>query len=184
MKLSILICSITNRADSLLKLIEKFSNQITDEVEILSLMDNKKMSLGKKMNYLRSIAQGEYITFFDDDDLPSDDYVSSLLNAMQSKPDVVVFDVIRYVSGMEDLPANFSIEFKQNQNLHDRYLRIPNHIMCFKKELSCKIMFEDKNFGIDTIFAESILPLIKTETKINKTLYHYYFDAIKSEVNP
>lgn len=79
MKLSILILSIPSRLSNflptllqnLLKQAEPFKNQ----VEILTLIDNKVRSIGKKRQNLIDIAEGEYIAFIDDDDRVSDNYI-------------------------------------------------------------------------------------------------------------
>lgn len=184
MKLSILICSIYERFDSLKLLTNKLNSQVNSDVEVLSISDNCKMPLGVKMNALMSLASGEYVTFVDDDDMVSDDYIESLLAEMETHPDVITFKVMRYVNGVEDLPVYYHKEFGENKNEPDRYLRIPNHIMCFRRELAQKVKFKENNFGIDTIFAEEILPMIETERSIDKFLYHYYFNPENSRVNP
>ena len=70
--LSILICTIKSREAYLKELIEELDYQIQfKEVQVLWLGDNKSMSVGAKRNKLLSIADGEWVCFIDDDDLPA-----------------------------------------------------------------------------------------------------------------
>ncbi len=50
------------------------------------------MPTGTKRNQLIEQTQSDYLTFIDDDDAVSSDYVSSILEAMQSNPDVITFN--------------------------------------------------------------------------------------------
>ena len=88
-KLSILICGITNRDFS--PLLTHLEKQTQDKpVEILSLVDNKKMKIGRKRNLLVEMSKGEYISFIDDDDWVTDDYVDSILEKIQAKREIPV----------------------------------------------------------------------------------------------
>ena len=67
-KLSILIPTVPRRKEHLERLLATLEPQITDEVELLVLMDNKKSLIGSKRQKMIDISQGEYIVFIDDDD--------------------------------------------------------------------------------------------------------------------
>ena len=67
-------------------LFDKLNEQISkfqDKVELLVLIDNKKRTLGAKRNEMIGLAKGEYVVFIDDDDLVSEDYVESILEAIK-----------------------------------------------------------------------------------------------------
>ena len=51
-------------------------------MEIIGLFDNKKRSVGEKRQDLLNLAKGQYLVFIDDDDRISDDYISSIIQAM------------------------------------------------------------------------------------------------------
>jgi glycosyltransferase involved in cell wall biosynthesis len=149
---------------------------IGKEAEVIVCTDNKQMKVGAKRNLLLKAASGEYVSFIDDDDMVSVDYVSELLNATKSKADVIVFDVMRYENGNPDRPVSYSRNFSRDYSKKSRHFRIPNHLMCFKKEIALKAGFPEVNFGEDSEFAKRALPLIKTGHTIFKTLYEYWFD--------
>ena len=104
-KLSILILSIPSRFDIVRPLIDKLMDQIGDkeDVEILSLMDNKSLHIYEKRNELMKIARGSHLTWLDDDDDISDNYVSKLTETIENNPDVDVisFNQICYLNGIE-----------------------------------------------------------------------------------
>ena len=86
-KLSILICSLREREKSLNKLLEVIEPQRTSEVEIILDTDNGEVTTGFKRNRLLNAAFGEYISFIDDDDLVSNDYIVKILKAIETSPD-------------------------------------------------------------------------------------------------
>ncbi len=186
-KLSILVCSTHNRYDNFLQNIldelftqlEKLPNP--DEVEILALVDNKKIILGDKRSKMVEISQGEYVCFCDDDDRVSKEYIRELLNGIDSGADVVVFKASVSLNGKEPKPCYYSKDYHGDHNTADAYYRLPNHLMCVKRELAIQIKFQSVNFGEDADYAKRLKPLLQTEHNLNKTLYFYDFDSKTSE---
>ncbi len=68
-------------------------------VEILSIEDNKEISIGAKRQKLLERAIGDYIVFFDSDDLPFNLYTSKILQALESSPDCVGFKIHMTTNG-------------------------------------------------------------------------------------
>jgi GT2 family glycosyltransferase len=192
MKLSILICSLQRRLGEFSTLALKLENQAKNRpVEVLWLGDNKSMSVGEKRNKLLFISRGQYVCFVDDDDMVEDDYVEQILKGMEKNPDVVCFNVgFRNAEiGGPEMPAIFSIKNVFNQNLEDRRIRMPNHLMAVKREHALKVGFTEKSFGEDTDYGLRLRgktkadALLKTEYHCGKVLYHYRFDPRKSETH-
>jgi glycosyltransferase involved in cell wall biosynthesis len=80
--LSILIPSVPERADKLKELLEKLKPRAKSwpgQVEVLSLIDFRTMSLGEKRNRLMRIAEGKYVIHLDDDDRLTDDALDVLM---------------------------------------------------------------------------------------------------------
>ena len=95
-KLTIGIPTIPNRNRRFLEpLFSKLMGQVggNKDVEIIALMDNKMMSIGRKKTLLFSMASGKYACIIDDDDDVTDDFVSTLRSVIDDKLDV---DVICY----------------------------------------------------------------------------------------
>jgi len=185
-QLSILICSIESRVDTFLpNIFRQLRDQVKDlPVEVISLVDNKRISIGEKRNRLVDMAKGKYVVMVDDDDIISDDYVKSLFSAMEEDSDIVVFLLERYENDKFDRLCTYGVEYETDQNLENVYIRLPNHIACIRKSIAEKIKFPLVNNGEDYSFAGRLKPLIKTQTRINKVIYRYNYHFITSTSRP
>lgn len=182
MRLSILICSVPSRVKEFSILEQLIEQSKGKDVEVLYLGDNWKQSIGEKRNHLVNISKGDYVTFVDDDDRIADNYIDSILNNLRHRTDVICFRVsITQNKGETWKPVYYSKDFGKDRNYSDRYERLPNHLMVFKRALILKVPFPLKNMGEDFAFARDIKPHLRTETIINKTLYYYNADRETSE---
>jgi hypothetical protein len=150
-------------------------------VEVISLLDSQHMKVGKKRNELLSLAIGDYVCFVDDDDHISDDYVDSILEAIETGEDVIVFKLARNHNGNFDRICYFSKEFEKDHDTREAYYRLPNHLMVFKRELAIKVKYKEFFFGEDAEWSKEILPLINSERRIDKVLYVYESNDNASE---
>lgn len=189
-KLSVLIPSVHTRRSTFLpkalemiyRQYERLSPEQQSEVEILTLVDNKKMMLGAKRNTLIDIAQGEYIVFVDDDDRIEPDYLYSLLEAIEySGADCITFLASVSINGGKPHICRYSKDFGRDYNTPTEYHRIPNHICCVKKSVSLKSSFPNIKYQEDAGYSKVLLPHISSEYKINKVLYHYDFNEQTTE---
>ncbi len=186
LKLSILVLSTHTRRNTFLpKSLDMIYGQLErsiykDEVEVLYLIDNKCMTVGDKRNKLKSIASGEYIVFVDDDDIIIETYINDLIEAMIEKPDVISFDCQLNDNG-KIKNVFFSTYYLFNFKYDDNYYRIPNHLMCIKRNIFNLVQFKDISLGEDNDVSLSLRPLLITEKKINKILYIYEFNWSTTE---
>jgi len=195
MKLSILICTIEERREqfeSLISSIRKhnifFGSQInrglfqcitdyTKFVEIICYSDNKEISVGKKRQELLIRAEGEYIVFLDDDDLPSENYIDIILKAISEKPDCVGMNVAMTTNGANPQRCCHSLiypEWKNNVDGWD-YVRNITHFNPVKRELALQVGFKDLRFGEDKEYSDAVTKLCKTEVYIEEPLFHYRY---------
>ena len=180
-KLSILICSLHSRKDKLKRLTDILQPQVEKfkEAEFVIALDAGNVSIGQKRNMLIANCKGEYIAFVDDDDTVADNYVELLLQAMHANTDVIVFDALRYVDNVIDKPVKYGIEYPKDYHDNKFYYRMPNHLMCVKKELALQVPFKEINFGEDSDYAKRLLPLLKTQARIDRILYSYLYTSKK-----
>jgi len=187
MKLSILVPSVHTRRDTFLPVminslygqLDLLPEELKKEVEILFLVDNKTINLGKKRNQMAGLANGKYISYVDDDDRLADDYISSILKATEEDNDCIVFYAEVSVNGLVK-PCYYSINY-ENVNTPRHYERSPNHICAVKRETILKVKFPEMMYGEDKDYSERLKPLLKTQTKINRILYYYDFNQETSE---
>ena len=185
MKLSILICSTHTRSATFLPaFMSRIFAQLEgleNEVEILILIDNKTRMLGDKRNDMLSIAQGEYVAFADDDDILEPDYLETLLKATESNADVITFKVSVTLNGEPAKICTYSKDYEADYNTPNSYHRLPNHIMCVKKELAMAVKFQPVIYGEDSDYSRRLKAHLKTEHAIDKVLYNYVWDVNTTE---
>jgi glycosyltransferase involved in cell wall biosynthesis len=178
--LSILIPSVPERLSELSNQVNHLTKQVGNEpVEILTFLDNKKRTTGRKRNELLNLSQGSYVVFVDDDDTLSDDYVSSLLGAIRAHPDsdCIVFDVMfNDIKKNQKTLVKYGVEyphgFDKNKN---QYTRKPNHLMCFSRQLALSVKYRDISYKEDDRWEEIAHKKICNQTRIEKVLYTYDF---------
>ena len=180
-KLSLLIITIPERLTTFLpKMVEQLEKQMTDEVELLALMDTKKLKIWTKRNKLMQIAQWEYICHLDDDDTVSDDFVEQLLKGISHNPDCVSFNHAISLNGWPYMDVYFGKKYEHTQPSQEQtyYTRKPNNKMCRRKSLAEQYPHADISWLEDTLWAEEIDKVEYTEYHIDKPLYFYnYSDA-------
>lgn len=191
MILSILICSLEERTVQLTSLIRSIRGQITacgaeNDVEVITQIDNRKVTTGHKRNMLLALAEGKYCVFVDDDDELSPYYLEEILHAAKQDADCITFNGYMTTNGNNKMPFDIALGNPYKLHVKDMkpvYLRFPNHICPIKHDIAIQVPFENKTFGEDYSWANEIRNrgLLKTEVKINKELYWYKFVTNKQK---
>lgn len=190
MTLSILVCSVTNRFNTFLpNIINKLHAQAEnfEDVEIICLMDNKKMMLGDKRNQMVNLACGKYVVFIDDDDDISDDYIEQLYLAIDSGADIINFTVNVSLNGGPYKHCYYDMTYPNDHNEIDcegnvfSYHRLPNHIMCVKRELALSTKYPSILRGEDAGYSKELKPKLTSQHIIDKVLYFYNFNQNTTE---
>lgn len=163
--LSILTPAVPSRFAQLADLTQKLAEQIGDRpVEHLVFLDNKRRTVGEKRNDLLGMANGRYVAFVDDDDMVADDYVASILAAIEVSPDVVSF--------LEHCTHNGDRAILDFQTTHENEMfrghrggelptvkRFPSHVCAWRTPLARFASFTAKNFGEDNNFTARLMGL-------------------------
>jgi len=193
-KLTIGISTIPNRilnASLLPKLLNKLIDQTKnrDDVEIIILGDNKKITIGKKRDRLVQMAQGKFIVLIDDDDDISEDYVDVICQIIDNNKniDVISYMQIANING-ENWTVDFSLDynkehplnqleyiFDEQQNIIGKQIckRPPFPVCPFRTELAKKCRFIDFQSSEDVLWARKLWKLCKKEYKLNKIMHIY-----------
>ena len=178
--LSILICSIEERTEQLKRLVDSLEKQKaelenSDMVEIISLVDNKEISIPEKRNKLIDLSSSEYMCFIDDDDLVSDNYLKLITNALEEKPDCVGIEGRIKWGGKYCLFCH-SLEYSGWYTGTDGiFYRTPNHLNPIKSRFVKRVRFDETlvDGGEDRQFSMMISHMLKTEVYIQEPLYYY-----------
>lgn len=173
--LSIVLCSIPERIQTLSVMLKELQRQIGDDpVQLLVLTDNKQMTIGRKRQFLNVMALGKYIVHIDDDDRIEPNLVEELMNIINMGKEV---DVICYLVtvNIDQQPSKLCVYHKDfvYQNSLQVCYRHPNPRCCFLRYLALMIPFKDISFAEDDDWAHQMRHYIKRQVSIHKILYHY-----------
>jgi len=187
--LSVLISTVPRRHLMAHALFERLQHQAEGRpVEILSLCDNKTRTIGAKRQALLDVSQGAWVSWVDDDDQVSIDYVSEIQRAIEdSQADVITFPIRVTLDGEQDghvLPAMAHMP-KNGEPLAEYkppYTFRPPHELCaWRAEIARKGRFPDTNIGEDFGWARQVWPYVRTEHEIPRSLYWYRFQSKLAE---
>ena len=156
------------------------------DVEVVSILDNKSMSIGRKRQLLHKIAQGKYCSIIDDDDDVTANYVQEVTNAIENHNgvDVICYDQEAIINGVSFListdirhpmhPFNqLPSSPKDKDGNFVPCLRPPWHWCAWRTDFARQFSFGDSFSGEDAPFVESAIPHVKTQHKIEKILHIY-----------
>lgn len=179
MTLSILIPTLASRSALFNRLLAIFRDQIGDrtDIQILHACDRGEVSVGRKRQSLLEAARGEYIVFFDDDDMPAPNYIAAIMKALESKPDCVGFKGwLKYNRKSYEWYISNSLPYVDAVINNKRaYLRHTNHLAPVRREIALQVGFQDLKREEDHRYAVGLREsgLLKTEVFINDHLYNY-----------
>ncbi len=163
MILNILIATVVDRRKLFNPLLTEFNRQIKSaglqgQVSVIYKEDRKEMSIGRKRQLLLEESNAEYIVFFDSDDRPRPHYVTSIVEALELKPDCVGMLIDMTTNGYD-------------------YVRNVTHFNPVRRDLALQAGFKDIRFGEDKDYSDRVTPLCKTEVFIEVPVFDYLFSS-------
>lgn len=180
----ILVASTLDRKDDYEKLIERFNKLITNAklneyVSVISDVDNKEKTIGKKRQDLLEKSTSDYICFFDDDDYPYDNYVVDIYKAILTGVDCVGIKINMTTDGDNPQTCCHSLRYPVWSSGKDGYdyLRNITQFNCVKKELALQVGYKDLRYGEDKIHSDELTLLCKTEYFIETPVFHYRYST-------
>ena len=185
MKLSILVPYIQRHTKFFFKLHFELCRQILPYAGQIQLLpdDHEYDSIGTKRNRLLDKAVGEYLCFFDADDLPSDDYVDLLMEGVETGCDCASLRGEITIDGGKPEIFEHSLKYKEWRTTKNeiKYERYPNHLNMIRADIDKQFQFPETNFGEDHNWSKQIheSKLLKTEHYIPEVIYYYNYVSIK-----
>ena len=192
--LAILIPTVSGREDNFQSLLEELHKQeefiknsypdIYDEkkVKVISVKDNKEMSIGLKRQKLLQMAEAcDFVVFIDDDDMISPKYLLSILESMNSHVDCIGFKIrCTFDNGPAKTAVGSNVfkEWGNNQFGYD-YVRTIYHKNPIKRDIAAQIGFNDLRYAEDHDYSIRLKQseLIRNEVFIDDYLYYYQYSS-------
>ena len=212
--LTIGICHLNERKEKLEALLvsiqESAPQEYMNKIEIVVNADNGEKSVGQKRNEILSSANGRFISFVDDDDLISKEYVKCIVNCIEHKRelDCIGFTGKYYVNGVpsgifkhaNSYGGNFKDHIntpsltafrgmltanEESLDADNIQYRPCNHLNPVRTSIAQQIGFPDKNYGEDSDYSDRLLEsgLLKNEMIIRPIMYHYFFNEEASRTS-
>jgi glycosyltransferase involved in cell wall biosynthesis len=189
MILTVSIPSIESRRDKFIVLKQHLLEQITEhglknDVEVISLIDNKEISIGAKRQRLYEMAKGEYCVQIDDDDSVPYDYCKEVVNALKLKPTHVGYVENCSTNGVTwglSLFSNRYQEWHEKKNgilIDGKYdhFRTPFMKTPIRTDICLAVGVDDMRFGEDHEFAKRVYPFLNKEVFIDREMYYYRYE--------
>ena len=149
-----------------------------DKVDILT-RHIPEGDYGEKREKLRQQSEGEYITFFDDDDLPAPDYISSILPLLDGV-DQVGFQVQQFSGQRKERPTYHTLQRGGWFTEPDGYWRDISHINPMRRELALSDPMSG-GYGEDRRWSDRMRGKVKTEHFIDRVMYYYLWRMTKQD---
>lgn len=153
-------------------------------VRVEGWFNNGSPSLPRIRQTMIERAGTDYVSFVDDDDLVSPEYVAEIVTALETRPDYVGFQVQCYSDGAPTAVAHHSLEFRKWRNLPGRFERDISHINPIRTVLARKASFartrpggaEDRDWAGQLRRAR----VLRTQVLVPRIMYHYLFTTTGS----
>ena len=174
--LTILIPTIISRKECFEELVNEFKIQIKpygNQIEIISLCDNKEMTIGEKRNKLNAMANGKYVVQWDDDDWICENGIDLIMEGISTDVDCITYDS---PCNKPPLDTNrmfkYSIKYNYTYDKNiDTFFLSPDQKCVIKKEIVDKVKFKEIRYQEDLQFLYDIHPYLNTEYRIEKNVY-------------
>ncbi len=182
--LTICVAALSSRGAMFQRLFERFKAQVGGHaVELLYCEDDGSAPAGLKRQALLNAARGRYVSFVDDDDLVSSDYIHSICFATKNVdivPDVITFDLdytdIR--SGRGKSRWRFGLDYADRIELGPKLFGMTaNHLCAWKREIAIKVPYSAVWYGDDLFWYKPLhaAGFARVESHISKPLYEYIY---------
>ena len=183
---SVLIPSIFERLDSLRVLTTELERQIEENsltgVELVSVIDNRIISIGAKRQAVLDASHGRYVAYVDDDDWVLPDYLSSITQAIREHAgvDVITFKQHSYVDSEQ--PAVVTMQLGNPNEEHNpvAYRRAAWHVNAWRAGLAKQFRFPDAYYSEDWAWAAQCNAAATSSHHLDKALHVYRFSSAKS----
>ncbi len=181
-KLNILIPTIEGREDLLKRLINSLriqliQNNLLNHVDIVTAFDKGEKTIGEKRNDLLRNCNSEYCTFFDDDDMPTSNYIEYIFNIFKNNNNVDAIGITNLIIN-KDNTKNLIFHKQTDKSYTDEnnnYVTYLNHTSIIKTEIAKTELFEESSYNEYKDWCININKKLKTIIDIPEPLYIFLY---------
>jgi predicted O-methyltransferase YrrM len=182
---TILIPTLGERARSFDALMQCLMPQVdayTGRVKVLAWWNNGAPGLPEIRQCMVEAVTTDYLSFIDDDDMVPEDFVSSIMTALESRPDYVGFQVRYYSGGRDHGSVYHSLQFGEWREEHNPYrlLRDISHVNPMRSDAAKAADFTVVGRGVleDRPWVDQVRNsgMLKTEVYLERDMYEYWWD--------
>ncbi len=169
------ILTVPPRAVKLKELLSVLEPQLEaakGKVQVMVLYNNFEKSLGELRQQIVEQANGEYISFIDDDDMVPHDFIKAILPHLDGKNDYIGFRVGLYSDGVKRKPVYHSLRYTDWTEDDHGFYRDITHLNPLKREIALQAKFVGGS-GEDVSWANQLRGKAVTEHFIDREMYDY-----------
>ena len=185
---TILIATLGQRGEFLCQLLDGLLPQVAaarGAVKVLAYWDNGEADVATKKQALLDAADTDYVSFVDDDDTVSDDYVSAIRAALAYRPEYVGLKLQVYKDGRPYALSHHSL-------CHGGWLDggeyLRRDITCanpIRTDIAKTASFIGPVPGEDRRWVAQLRGRLRLEVFVDRVLYHYWWSpSLSAWVNP
>jgi hypothetical protein len=183
-KLTILIPTLPKRAHFFERLVTELHRQMSETKAQfkISANDDTAIDIGTKRNRMMAEVDTEYMSFFDDDDMPGPNYIKHLMEGVAKGVDCCSLTGIYTKDGQNPTKFIHSIKYDNIFTGDDGVFYRPiMHINCLKTEHARRAEFPSWRFSEDSKWAMDLMSkgVLKTEHVIDEVIYNYLYVSDK-----
>jgi len=185
---TILIATIGKREQKFLKLLDFLMPQVNKykgKIQVLAYWNNFESPIGEIRQRLIEEANGDYVSFIDDDDWIADDYCDLIYDKLKTGTDYVGFNVKLTHENLdkEKRIAHHSLSYQGWTQDNEGFYRDVSHLNPIKRSIAKQVKFPSMAAGEDFAWAVSVRSLISTSEDIPALMYEYRHSIIDSTWN-
>lgn len=170
----ILIASIVHRTDMLTDLLSELDRQRVPGLGVRVYRDNLEAEYGAKCQRLLDSSRADYVSFLDDDDWVEPDFVKTIMEALEQRPDYVGFRVRWTEDGNPQLPVFHTLKYGGWIDAADALYRDIVHFNPIRRDLAVQGTWEGGD-GADRRWAAQLREkgIVREEVFIDREMHHY-----------
>lgn len=177
--LTILIPTLGQRRELFARLLRGLMPQVDaarGRVKVIAFWDNGETALADKRQALVEAVDTDYLCFVDDDDTVADDYVTSILAALTSRPDMVGLWMMVHRDGKPHRRAELSLVHDSWFNGPRYYCRDITHENPMRSDIAKAADFRLRTDGPeDSAWSAQLRGKLTTQVMVDRVLYHYWW---------